>query len=780
MRRAAVPIARADWWPGDEQGGNEMRETRQGVKLPVKRTTGDTLEQRMTENAYRHVLPARYLRKDAESNVVESQEELFRRVADNLAQPEARYGGNVGEMADTFYRLMTQLEFMPNSPTLMNAGAELQQLAACFVMSPKDALDSIFDTVKRAATVFQSGGGVGYAFSQLRPQGDRVKSTGGIASGPVSFMLVFDRMCETLKQGGKRRGAQMGILRVDHPDIGRFVVAKRREGVLANFNISVAVTDAFCLAVRDDADYQLLNPRTGQPFRVVEQTAQFYSTEFEDAAFGAVSENFWRDHAPQIEQIEVFRGRTDLQVGEEMRLPAAFIWRLLVDGGWRNGEPGLFMIDRANRDHSFDVERHPDHRVEATNPCGEQPLEDFEACTLGHINLSLMAADEAPVWSRFRAEHDGSLSSVVASFLERAIDWDHLEEVTSLGTRFLDNAVTMSVFPLAEITQKEKGLRNIGLGIMGFAELLLQLDVVYGSEESIEIARQVMAAINHQSKMTSHELALERGTFAGWEASKYADPMAHPEWFRQHTGLDPAEWRDGFALRNHHTTTVAPTGTTSMIANASGGCEPLYDIAYFRNAGADIQGQTMLVEFNDYFLRVLEANGIDAVSIRDQARRQMRNNEYNGPHSLPIPAEIADLFITAGKIPPEDHVRIQAALQEHVDSAVSKTVNFANEATRADVETAYGLAVDLGCKGLTVYRAGSRREQVLQIRARSESEEKEEILAAIKRQYGSLDAFLSEVFRGSISPRVTCPECEGDLNRSEGTVFCPQCGYTPH
>jgi adenosylcobalamin-dependent ribonucleoside-diphosphate reductase len=757
-----------------------MRETRQGVKLPVKRTTGATLEQRMTENAYRHVLPARYLRRDAQGNVLESQEELFHRVADNLAQPEARYGGDVEEMAGTFYQLITQLEFMPNSPTLMNAGAELQQLAACFVMSPEDDLDSIFDTLKRAAKVFQSGGGVGYAFSHLRPRGDRVKSTGGIASGPVSFMLVFDRMCETLKQGGKRRGAQMGILRVDHPDIGRFVVAKRREGVLANFNISVAVTDAFCQAVRDDADYRLVNPRTDGPFQVVEQTAQFYSTEYEGATFGAVEENFWRDHASQIEGVEQFRGRTDLQVGEEMSLPAAFIWRLLVDGGWRNGEPGLFMIDLANRDHSFDVERHPDHRVEATNPCGEQPLEDFEACTLGHINLSLMVAEEAPVWPRYRAEHDGPLPPVVASFLQEAIDWDHLERVADLGTRFLDNAVTMSVFPLDEITAKEKGLRNIGLGIMGFAELLLELDVVYGSDESIEIGRQVMGAINRRSKLVSHELALQRGAFEGWEVSKYADPMAYPEWFRQHTGLDPAEWQDGFLLRNHHTTTIAPTGTTSMIANASGGCEPLYDIAYYRNAGADIQGQTMLVEFNDYFLRVLEANGIDPESIRDQARRQMRNNEYTGPHSLPIPAAIADLFITAGKIPPRDHVRIQAALQQNVDSAISKTINFAHEATHDDVETAYSLAAQLGCKGLTVYRAGSRREQVLQIRRQAGGEEEEDLLAAINRQYGSLDAFLNEVTGAPEGPRVICPECEGDLHRSEGTVICPQCGYTPH
>ncbi|MBC7237619.1 MAG: adenosylcobalamin-dependent ribonucleoside-diphosphate reductase, partial [Chloroflexi bacterium] len=594
-----------------------MPVSRARIKLPVKRVVGKTLRERLTANVYERILPARYLLRDKEGRIIETPEQMFRRVADHVAQVEAEYGHDPRKVADAFYEAMVSLEFMPNSPTLMNAGGRLGQLAACFVLSPQDNLHSIFDTLRRAALILQTGGGVGYTFSRLRPKGDIVQSTGGKSSGPLSFMHVYDEMCAALKQGGKRRGAQMAILRVDHPDIGRFIVAKRREGVLSNFNLSVAITDAFIEAVRRDERYTLYNPRTGEPFRVAQETAHFYNLEYEHAPYTLVEENFWRDYAPSIQGVERFRGRTELAVGEPMELPARFIWEVLVDGAWRNGEPGLFAIDEANRDHSFDVQAHPEHRIEATNPCGEQPLEEYEACGLGHINLSLLVADDSPLWGE-QKEDGRPLSQRMGEFLRKAVDWERLGCLVRLGTRFLDDAVSMSAFPLAEIEEKQKGLRNIGLGIMGWAEMLIQLGIVYGSEASFEAARQIMAFINRESKLASHELAKERGVFKGWEDSKYAQPAKYADWFRRHTGLEPREWPDGLPLRNHHTTTVAPTGTTSMIADTSSGCEPLFDIAYFKNVGEDIQGQEPLVEWNSYFLQVLKANDLDVERIKEE------------------------------------------------------------------------------------------------------------------------------------------------------------------
>jgi adenosylcobalamin-dependent ribonucleoside-diphosphate reductase len=747
-----------------------MPESKEKPILPKKRTRGETLKERLTDNAYRYILPTRYLMRDEKGEIVETAEEMFRRVADNVAQPDGEYGRDVGETANRFYEAMTQLEFMPNSPTLMNAGARLQQLAACFVLLPRDDLNAIFDTLRQAALVLQTGGGVGYSFSLLRPKGDIVQSTGGIASGPVSFMKVYNAMCGALKQGGKRRGAQMAILRVDHPDIGRFIVAKRQEGELANFNISVAITDAFMEAVDRDEDYPLINPRTGAPFQVAEQTAQFYSTEYEDAPRRMVEENFWRDDASEIEGIDAFRGRTDLVVGEAMRLPARFIWHVLIDGAWRNGEPGILMIDETNRDHSFDVQKYPEHEIRATNPCGEQPLEEYEACGLGHVNLSLIVAEGAPLWAERREQEGASLEEQVAGYLQEAVDWEHLRRIVRVGTHFLDNAVTMSAFPLREIVEKQKGLRNIGLGIMGFAQMLVQMGVVYGSDASFEIARQIMAYVNRESKLVSHELAEERGAFRGWADSKYARPTDYTDWFRRHTGLDPQDWPYGLRLRNHHTTTIAPTGTTSMIANTSGGCEPIFDIAYLKNVGEDIQGEQPLVEFDDYFLLVLEANGIDVEAVRAEAEEKLRDGRFEDAHSLSIPDEIADLFISASEIPPEGHVRMQAAFQHRVDSAISKTINFTNEATHEDVRRAYELAINLGCKGITVYRLGSRREQVLTSRA-ARAEGKESAIERVEEEYGSLDEFLHQV---ADEESRLCPQCGIPLRR---TFECQNCDY---
>jgi len=676
------------------------------VTLPRKRVTGGTVEERLTANARERILPARYLLRDEDGGILETPAEMFERVADAVASAE----DDPETWSDRFYETMTGLEFLPNSPTLMNAGGPLGQLAACFVLSPDDDLDDIFDTVRQAARVFQSGGGVGYSFSDLRPRGDVVAETGGVASGPVSFMRVYDQMCETVKAGGKRRGAQMGVLRVDHPDIGRFCVAKREEDSLENFNVSVAVTEDFWAALEADDSYEIYNPRTGDVHEVSEATAAFYNASRADADPRAVPENVWRDYGDDVVGVDEFRGDL-VEVGEPMSLPARFVWRLVVDGAWRNGEPGVFAVDRANREHAFDVDTHPGHRIEATNPCGEQPLEDFEACNLGHVNLSLMAAEDAPLWSDF--EHGGDLEARVEAFLAEALDVERLDRVTRWGTRFLDDVVTVSEYPLPEIRETVADRRKIGLGVMGFAELLVQLGVRYGSDASVEVADQVMARIDHVATATSRELAAERGRFPRWDESKYAHPTRYASWFRRHTGEDPEDWADGFPIRNHGVTSVAPTGTTSMIADTSGGCEPIYEVVYFKNVGRDVQGAEPLVEFDDYFLRVLAANDVDVDAVEAEAKRLLGEGEFEGAHSLSVPGEILDLFPTARDLPMEAHVRVQAAFQAHVDGAVSKTINVAHDATREDVADAYRLAVDLGCVGVTVYRAGSRTAQVL-------------------------------------------------------------------
>jgi ribonucleoside-diphosphate reductase alpha chain len=475
-----------------------------------------------------------------------------------------------------------------------------------------------------------------------------------------------------------------------------------------------------------------VNPTTGEPHEVTDATAEFYSTADEDASPVDVPANLWRDYAAEVPTLEAYRGRTDLEVGEAMTLPARFVWELVVDGAWQNGEPGLFAIDETNREHSFDVDRHPDHRIEASNPCGEQGLEEYEACTLGHVNLSLLVADDAVPWfdcfdeasdaHEFVASdaRNGSaeVRTRVEAFLDQAIDWSRLTRVVHEGTRFLDNVVTVSEFPIEEIDRAVADRRKIGLGIMGLADLLIQLGVRYGSPPSVEIARQVMAHVNHESTIASHELATERGVFPAWGDSKYADPTAYPDWFERHTGLDPNDWADGFPIRNHSTTTIAPCGTTGTIANTSGGCEPLFNVVYVKNVGQDVRGEDVLVEFDDYFLRAAAANGVDPDSLRREALSLLQAGEFAGPADLPVPDGLAELFVTAGEIPAEAHVRMQAALQEHVDAAIAKTINLPNDATRSDVATAYSLAIDLGCKGVTVYRDRSREEQVLTTRLR--------------------------------------------------------------
>ncbi|UWG48844.1 Ribonucleotide reductase, alpha subunit [Halanaeroarchaeum sp. HSR-CO] len=666
--------------------------------LPHKRVTGETVAERLPRIATERILPARYLQRE-NGEVVETPAELVERVARAVASAETTHGNDPDTWADRFEQAMADLAFVPNSPTLMNAGLDDGQLSACFVISPADDLRHIFETVGDAATIFQTGGGVGYSFSRLRPRGDPVTTGGGRASGPVSFMTVFDRMCDVVRQGGRRRGAQMAVLRVDHPDIGRFVTAKREGARLTNFNVSVGLTDRFLAAVEEDERYPLVNPRTGDQHVATAATAAFYNEG--DTRDG--EPNLWQI-AADVPDLDEFP-RKLVTVGEPTSLPARLVWHLVVDGAWHNGEPGLFHLDRANREHAFDVATNPDHRIEATNPCGEQPLEDFEACTLGHVNLSLLVEGDAPDWRSF----DGSIDR----FLDRAMDWDRLADLTRLGVRFLDDVTTVSRYPLAAIEETVATQRKIGLGVMGFAELLLQLGVRYDETAALGVADRVMDRIDRVATRASHDLARERGSFPRWPESKYADPSRHEDWFRRHTGEEPAEWVDGYPIRNHGVTSVAPTGTTSMIAGTSAGIEPLYDVVYRRAADRDVQGDEPFVAVDPYFRAVLESRGVDVSEIREAARDQMRDGTYAGPSSLPIPDDLGELFVTARDVPPETHVRIQSAFQSHVDGAVSKTVNLPASAVREDVAAAYRLALETDCLGCTVYRSGSRDSQVL-------------------------------------------------------------------
>ncbi|RDI72420.1 adenosylcobalamin-dependent ribonucleoside-diphosphate reductase [Halopelagius longus] len=830
------------------------------LQLPIKRTEGDTLEDRLTANAYHNILPARYLRKDADGELVETQEELFARVAKNIALAEAVYEAekrdatvtvtpdqlkpdhprrdelaaevfgkgtaaeddaetelsvyNVNKFAydtvvpelpeeiraeveakrEEFQEMMESLSFMPNSPTLMNAGDELQQLSACFVDSPDDDITDIHQTAKEAAEVFQSGGGMGYAFWRLRPYGDAVGSTGGIASGPITFMRTYDQMCETIAQGGARRGAQMGVMRVSHPDVIQFIHAKNKdvslahslrlndpddfthnsfadaleearelideegrvpkhlrnavEGHLSNFNISVGITDDFMDALFAGEEFTFTNPRTEEPHVATPETKEIY---------------------------EMFGLGEYVEVGEVLSIPAEELWDHMVEGAWENGEPGVIYLERVNKEHSFDVEEHPDHRILATNPCGEQPLEEYEACNLGHINLSTLADLDAPDWRVWYDDHGDEYDSIddaVDAFLEEAIDWEEFDHRIEYGTRFLENVVTMSDFPVDKIEQKVRDMRKIGLGIMGLAQLYIQLGIKYGSDAGNEVAEQLMTHINHESKWASHELAEERGSFNEWGDSKYANPTEYREWFEKQTGLDADDWADGFALRNHNTTTIAPTGTTSMIGNTTGGCEPIYNVAYYKNVSDDVQGDEMLVEFDDYFLRVLEANDIDVEEVKREAQEQMANNEFDGVSSLStVPEAITELFVVTSDLSGKQHAAVQCACQNGVDSAISKTCNFPNSATREDMDEVYRYIYKNGGKGVTVYRDGTRSKQVLTTRAKNadfadEGEAAETLVEQMEEVFGGLEGFLdNEEVRAALDGEVErlLAEADGDV-----------------
>ncbi|MEW6599947.1 MAG: vitamin B12-dependent ribonucleotide reductase [Nitrospirota bacterium] len=567
------------------------------------------------------VLEKRYLKKDEEGRPSESPVDLFRRVARAVASVELNYGksdAEISNLEDRFYALMTSLKFLPNSPTLMNAGRRLGQLSACFVLPVDDSMESIFDAVKNAALIHKSGGGTGFSFSNLRPKGDIVGSTKGVSSGPISFMTVFDSATEAIKQGGTRRGANMGILRVDHPDILDFISAKDNNAKLNNFNLSVALTDVFMKAIEKDEEYDLINPHSKKPVR---------------------------------------------------RLKARSVFNLIVNHAWKNGEPGVIFMDRINQCNPTPAAG----QIESTNPCGEQPLLSYESCNLGSINLAkFVSATTAEAWKHGTA--------VTASEM---IDWDGLRESVRLSVHFLDNVIDINKYPLRKIDEATKANRKIGLGVMGWADMLIQLGIPYNSVEASKLASEVMRFIQAESKKQSAFLAVERGVFPNFEESIYTDDMA---------------------VRNATTTTIAPTGTLSIIAGCSSGIEPLFAVSFVRNV---LEG-TKLYEVNPHFERIAKERGFWSKELIEKIAEKGSIKDIDE-----VPEDVKKTFITAHDISPLDHVRMQAAFQKHVDNAVSKTVNFPHNACPKDVEDVYFLAYGLGCKGLTVYRDGSREEQVL-------------------------------------------------------------------
>ncbi len=607
----------------------------------------------LSENA-KNVLERRYLKKGSKGKIIETPEMMFKRVARHIAKAEKKYSKNNRDkkMENIFYNMMTELKFLPNSPTLMNAGRRLGQLAACFVLPIEDSMEGIFESLKNAAIIHKSGGGTGFSFSNLRPKDSRVGTTGGIASGPVSFMKIFNTATEQVKQGGTRRGANMAILRVDHPDIMDFIYCKKNNNEFNNFNISVGISDAFMEAVKKESNYDLIDPRKKE------------------------------------------------KVGE---LNAVEVFQVIVNQAWENGDPGIIFLDRLNKGNPTPALG----EIESTNPCGEQPLLPMESCNLGSIDLS-----------KFVANENG----------EPTIDYDSLKEIVCLSVRFLDNTIDMSKYPLSEIEKMVKGNRKIGLGIMGFADLLYQLKVAYNSERAFEIAEEVMNFIQKESHEASKLLAKERGAFENFSKSIFKE-------------------KKGCVYRNATTTTIAPTGTLSIIAGCSSGIEPLFALSFVRN----VMDNDKLLEVNPHFEKVAKEMGFYSPELMDNIALEGSIQRLDQ-----IPEDVRKVFVTAHDISPEWHIRMQAAFQKYTDNAVSKTVNLPKDATADDVLKIYNIAYELNCKGVTIYRDGSKENQVLSLAGKYTPAASS--FAKMKARPETLEGFTTQIKTGMGQLYVTVTE----------------------
>ena len=591
------------------------------------------------------VLEKRYLVKDENGKNIETVEGMFHRVADAVAKADLLHDANadIKQTAQVFYDMMTNLEFLPNSPTLMNAGRDLGQLSACFVLPVGDSMEEIFEAVKQAALIHKSGGGTGFSFSRLRPAGATVHSTGGVASGPVSFMRVFNMATEAVKQGGTRRGANMGILRIDHPDILEFIDCKKNNADITNFNISVGITEEFIHAVQHNNSYKLIDPRTHEV------------------------------------------------VGE---MDAREVFTKIVESAWRNGEPGIIFLDRLNRDNVVPSQG----EIESTNPCGEQPLLPYESCNLGSINLVNMLQKKKGGYQ---------------------VDYDKLAQTVKNAVHFLDNVIDINKYPLQQIDTTTKATRKIGLGVMGWADMLAYLGIPYNSDQAVELAGKVMRFITETGRKESVELAKTRGAFPLFAESIFAD---------------------GEPLRNATITTIAPTGTLSIIAGCSSGVEPVFAYVFIRN----VMDGTELIEVNPVLREVLEARGIYSDELLKKIAKEGSLQHIDG-----IPEDIKRVFVSSHDVKPYYHIKMQAAFQQYTDNAVSKTVNFTHDATVEDVQEVYMLAYELGCKGVTIYRDGSRAEQVLNIGSVKKEAAPETPAAAQTPKYPS-------GIRPRPRPEVTC------------------------
>ncbi len=582
----------------------------------------------LTENALT-LLKLRYLRRNEYGDIIETPEELFQRVAHAIASVEKKYGKSEEEVKaieKEFLELLMSLKFLPNSPTLMNAGTGSGQLSACNVLPLEDSMESIFETIKNAAIVQKFGGGTGFSFSRLRPKGDKVGSTGGIAAGPIFFLNAFDSALKGIRQAHRRFATNMGVLRVDHPDIFEFIDAKQQEGTITTFNISVGITDKFMKAVKENSNFELINPRNNQVVQI---------------------------------------------------LPAMDIFDKIAQAAWRNGEPGLIFLDRMNNTESNPVPKLGP--IETTNPCGEQPLYPYDSCNLGSIDVSKFVSDN------------------------KEIDWDELKRVVHLSVRFLDNVIDASLFPLKEIEERTKSIRRIGLGVMGFADMLIKLEIPYNSEEALELAEKLMKFITEEGRKESVRLAEERGSFPEFENSIWKQ-------------------RGYKCLRNATITTIAPTSNLSIIAGCSHSIEPLFSITYVRNV-KDSLG-TNLIETNPLFEKIAKKRCFYSEELMQKIFKKGKLSKVKE-----VPEDIRRVFVVAHEITPEWHVKMQAAFQKYTDNAVSKTVNLPNKATVDDVKKIYMLAYDLGCKGITVYRDGSREHQIINIPAeKTEEDEAQEII----------------------------------------------------